>query len=213
MFIELSDITKVIKGVTVLEKINLTLENGTIYGLSGKNGSGKTMLMRVISGLVIPTSGSIKINEDILHKDISFPNSIGVLIESPSFIHDYTGFQNLKTLSMLQHKISDIEIIQALSDVGLEYEDKRVYRKYSLGMKQRLGIACAIMERPDIVILDEPINALDESGIVLVREILKKEKARGAVVIVACHDKTELESISDSIIVMESGRICNAKEN
>lgn len=208
MFIEMKNITKIIKGVTVLENINLNFEEGKIYGLKGKNGCGKTMLMRIICGLVIPTSGNININGDILHNDISFPSSIGVLIENPAFIPNYTGFQNLKILSQIQHKISDKEIIQSLIDVGLDYKDKRTYRKYSLGMKQRLGVACAIMEKPDIIVLDEPINALDENGVILVREILKREKDRGAIIIVACHDKEELEILSDSIVNMECGRIC-----
>lgn len=208
MFIELKNICKTINGVKVLDNINLRFETGTTYGLKGKNGCGKTMLMRTICGLVLPTNGSININDEILHKDISFPRSLGVLIENPAFISSYTGFINLKILSNIQHKISDDTIKQTLTDVGLDFNDKRTYKKYSLGMKQRLGIASAIMEHPDIIILDEPINALDEKGIELVREILKKEKQRGAIIIIACHDREELEGLSDLIISMEDGRVC-----
>lgn len=172
MYIEISNLSKTIKGVEVLKDISLRLESGKIYGLKGKNGSGKTMLMRCIAGLIRATQGKIDINGDILGKDISFPKSIGVLIENPAFIDKYTGFKNLKILASIQNKIDDDTIKQYLSSVGLEPEDKRTYKKYSLGMKQRLGIACALMESPDIILLDEPINALDESGIKLVRKLL-----------------------------------------
>lgn len=208
MIIDIKDMTKIINGVVVLEDINCSFESEKIYGLSGKNGSGKTMLMRTICGLVVPTKGSVNINGLLLHKDISFPPSVGVLIEKPSFISDYNGFQNLKILSRIKNIISDTEIIQVLYDVGLAPHDKKPYRKYSLGMKQRLGIACAIMEHPNIILLDEPTNALDENGVSLVRNILIKEKKRGAIIILACHDKEELEYISDTVILMEEGRIC-----
>ena len=133
------------------------------------NGSGKTMLMRAISGLILPTSGKVYINDKELGRHISFPPSIGILIENPSFISNYTGFKNLKILASIQNRISDDEIRDAIRKVGLDPDDKRTFKKYSLGMKQRLGIAAAIMERPDIVILDEPINALDEAGAGLIK--------------------------------------------
>lgn len=208
MNIKLQNITKTIKSTTVLKNINLSFEQGIVYGISGQNGCGKTMLMRIICGLIIPSQGTVIINGDILHKDISFPKSVGVLIENPAFISSYTGFQNLKILSQIQSKISDKQIRQSLIDVGLDPDDKRTYKKYSLGMKQRLGIACAIMEEPDIIILDEPINALDQNGIILIRDIFNKAKSRGAILIVACHDKQELEILSDVIIQMECGEIC-----
>lgn len=207
MYIEIKNLTKEIKGSVVLSNINLRLEQGKIYGIRGKNGSGKTMLMRAISGLILPTEGTIDINGEILGKQISFPRSIGVLIENPSFLPDYTGFRNLKTLAEIQGKIDDDKIRAAISKVGLDPDDKKKYKKYSLGMKQRLGIACAIMEEPDIVLLDEPINALDEKGVELVRGILQELKARGAIVMVACHDREELEALSDEIFEMEAGKI------
>ena len=207
MYIEIKNLTKEIKGSVVLSNINLRLEQGKIYGIRGKNGSGKTMLMRAISGLILPSEGTIDINGEILGKQISFPRSIGVLIENPSFLPDYTGFRNLKTLAEIQGKIDDDKIRAAISKVGLDPDDKKKYKKYSLGMKQRLGIACAIMEEPDIVLLDEPINALDEKGVKLVRGILQELKARGAIVMVACHDREELEALSDEIFEMEAGKI------
>lgn len=207
MYIEIRNLYKKIKGVTVLENINIKFSKGKIYGLQGKNGSGKTMLMRAICGLIIPTEGTVNINGEILHKDISFPKSLGALIENPAFLANYTGSQNLKLLSSVNGKVSDNEITSALKSVGLDPNDKRVYKKYSLGMKQRLGIACAIMGSPEIIVLDEPINALDESGVMQIRDILLQIKSNGAIIILACHDKNELELLSDEIIKMECGRI------
>ena len=178
-----------------------------MYGLKGKNGSGKTMLMRAICGLISPTSGSVVINGETLGKQISFPRSVGVLIENPAFIPGYTGLKNLQVLADIQKRIDKKKICETLEKIGLDPEDKRTYRKYSLGMKQRLGIAAAVMEDPDIVILDEPINALDESGAMQVRDILKEQKERGAICIIACHDSEELEYLSDEIIQIQDGEI------
>lgn len=211
MRIEIENLTKKIHGATVLEDISEVFEQGKIYGLSGKNGSGKTMLMRSISGLIKPTSGRILIDGKVLGEDFSFPPSIGVLIENPSFIPKYTGVKNLQLLAAIQNKISREDIDAALESVGLDPRDKRVFRKYSLGMKQRLGIACALMEKPDIVLLDEPINALDESGIILVKKLLAQAKERGAVIILSCHDKEELELLSDEILYMAEGKIVKKK--
>ena len=167
--VRLEEYCKSFKSAEVLKNINLTLESGKVIGLKGKNGSGKTMLMRAISGLILPTSGKVYINDKELGRQISFPPSIGILIENPSFISNYTGFKNLKILASIQNRISDDEIRDAIRTVGLDPDDKRTFKKYSLGMKQRLGIAAAIMERPDIVILNEPINALDEAGAGLIK--------------------------------------------
>lgn len=190
--VRLEDYCKSFKSAEVLKNINLTLESGKVIGLKGKNGSGKTMLMRAISGLILPTSGKVYINDKELGRQISFPPSIGILIENPSFISNYTGFKNLKILASIQNRISDDEIRDAIRKVGLDPDDKRTFKKYSLGMKQRLGIAAAIMERPDIVILDEPINALDEAGAGLIKGLLDELKANGSLIIIACHDTEEL---------------------
>ena len=144
--IEIKDYCKKIKGSEVLKDINLTLRGGNVYGLKGKNGSGKTMLMRAVCGLISPTSGSIVINGETLGKQISFPRSVGALIENPAFIPGYTGLKNLEVLADIQKKIGRSEICETLCKVGLDCNDKRTYRKYSLGMKQRLGIAAAVME-------------------------------------------------------------------
>lgn len=204
--VRLEDYCKSFKSAEVLKNINLTLESGKVIGLKGKNGSGKTMLMRAISGLILPTSGKVYINDKELGRHISFPPSIGILIENPSFISNYTGFKNLKILASIQNRISDDEIRDAIRKVGLDPDDKRTFKKYSLGMKQRLGIAAAIMERPDIVILDEPINALDEAGAGLIKGLLDELKANGSLII-ACHDTEELNYLSDEIYEIYDGEI------
>ncbi len=207
MYIKIEHVNKTIKKVPILNDINLELEGGNVYGLKGKNGSGKTMLMRAICGLIIPDNGIIDINGQTLGKDISFPPSIGVLIENPSFLSNYTGYKNLKVLASIKEIADDTMIRKALTDVGLNPDDKRTYHKYSLGMKQKLGIAAAVMEEPDIIILDEPINALDESSVANVRNILQEQKERGAIIIIACHDREELETLSDEIIEISEGMI------
>lgn len=205
--VRLEDYCKSFKSAEVLKNINLTLESGKVIGLKGKNGSGKTMLMRAISGLILPTSGKVYINDKELGRHISFPPSIGILIENPSFISNYTGFKNLKILASIQNRISDDEIRDAIRKVGLDPDDKRTFKKYSLGMKQRLGIAAAIMERPDIVILDEPINALDEAGAGLIKGLLDELKANGSLIIIACHDTEKLNYLSDEIYEIYDGEI------
>ena len=209
MYIKITDVNKTIKKAPILRDINVEFTGGKVYGLRGKNGSGKTMLMRAICGLITPDSGIIDIDGKILGKDISFPESIGVLIENPAFIGNYTGLKNLKVLASIQNRIGDEQIRKALEDIGLDPDDKRTYRKYSLGMKQKLGIAAAVMENPDIIILDELINALDDVSVEKVHDILEEQKKRGAVIIIACHDKEELDQLSDEIIEISDGRIIN----
>ncbi len=204
--------SKIIKKKEILKGINLVFKSGNIYGLKGKNGSGKTMLMRAACGLILPTAGYVRINDKIIGKDISFPPSIGVLLENPAFLDRYTGFQNLKMIAEIRNQIDDKRIYETLEQIGLEPEDKRIYRKYSLGMKQRLGIAAAIMESPDIIILDEPINALDESGAEQIRKILREHKKRGALIILSCHDTEELEYLSDIIYTIRDGEIVKKEE-
>ncbi|MBO7453107.1 MAG: ATP-binding cassette domain-containing protein [Paludibacteraceae bacterium] len=210
--IKIEGLSKSIKGALILDKVSITLTSGKIYGLKGKNGSGKTMLMRAISGLLIPDSGSVNINGKTLHKDISFPESIGILIENPSFLPQYTGFRNLKLLAGLTGNISDDELRIALERVGLDPEDKRTFRKYSLGMKQKLGIANAIMGEPDIIILDEPINALDEETVKKIKKVLLEIRDKDKLIIIACHDREELEFLSDIIYEIKDGSIVDRKE-
>ena len=207
MRIIVQNYTKKIKNNVVLDNVSVEMQSGFVYGLKGVNGSGKTMLMRAICGLIYPTSGKVIIDDKVVGKDISFPESVGILIENPAFLKNYTGFGNLKLLAEIQNKIDDSTIRQVLEKVGLDPDDKRVYRKYSLGMKQKLGIAAAVMESPDIIILDEPLNALDVEGVNRVKEIIAEQKAKGALIIVACHNSNELMEISDYIISIENGSI------
>lgn len=205
--IAIQNLSKTIKGNAVIQDISMNLKSGVIYGFKGINGSGKTMLMRLICGLIRPTEGEIRINGKTLGKDLSFPESIGVFLENPAFLDSYSGFQNLKILASIKAVATDEDIRATLSRVGLSPNDKKKYRKYSLGMKQRLGIAAAIMEKPDIVILDEPTNSLDADGVTLVKQIVQEEKARGALVILSCHDGELLKGMSDEIFLLECGHL------
>ena len=207
MNIKISHVSKTIKNNPVIKDISMELQSGAVYGFKGINGSGKTMLMRLISGLIRPTQGEISMNGKILGKDISFPNSIGVFLENPAFLEAYSGFNNLKLLASIKSVASDEDIRNTLLRVGLDPDSNKKYKKYSLGMKQRLGIAAAIMEKPEIVILDEPTNSLDEDGVDLVKHIVRNEKERGALVVVSCHDEEILKGMSDEVFLLEQGRL------
>ena len=207
MNIEVKNVCKIIHKQPVIQDVCVSMQSGKIYGFQGINGSGKTMLMRLISGLIYPTQGSIQIDGRLLGKEITFPDSVGLFLESPAFLDSYSGFQNLKMLASIQNKINDVQIRDTLIAVGLNPSDKKKYRKFSLGMKQRLGIAAAIMEAPDIVIMDEPTNSLDTDGIELVKTILTAQRERGALVIISCHDLSILQEMSDEILLLESGRV------
>lgn len=207
MNIKISHVSKIIKNNPVIKDISMELQSGAVYGFKGINGSGKTMLMRLISGLIRPSQGEISMNGKILGKDISFPNSIGVFLENPAFLDAYSGFNNLKLLASIKSVASDEDIRNTLLRVGLDPNSDKKYKKYSLGMKQRLGIAAAIMEKPEIVILDEPTNSLDEDGVDLVKHIVRNEKERGALVVVSCHDEEILKGMSDEVFLLEQGRL------
>ena len=203
--VKICEFTKILKGREVLKDINLTLKQGTVNGLFGHNGSGKSMLMRAISGLIYPTKGSVTVFGKELGKDISFPSSMGIVIENVGFWPYYTGFENLKTLAAIKNKITDDQIKHSIQRVGLDPEDKRTYRKYSLGMKQRLGIAQAIMEEPELLMLDEPTNALDDDGIEKIRQIIHEENERGATIVLASHNKEDLRLLCDHFYKMNDG--------
>ncbi len=207
MNISIEHVTKKIKNATVLKDICLEMKGGTVYGLQGKNGSGKTMLMRAISGLIRPTSGRIVINGEQLHKNISIPRSIGLLLENPSLLPEYDASQNLKLLAKMQGGVPEEEIRQLIRDVGLDDAGHKKVEKYSLGMKQRLGIAAAILGSPDIILLDEPINAIDGEGVEEIRSLILSLKNEKRIIIVACHDKEEMNLLADEIVHLRDGRI------
>lgn len=212
MIINIDHVSKTIKKIPIITDVSLTLKPGVITGLKGINGSGKTMIMRLICGLIKPTSGKIMFGDKELWKDISFPDSIGVLIENPAFIDYFSGFDNLRMLADIKNKVTSEDIKKTIETVGLDPNDKKKYKLYSLGMKQRLGIACAIMEHPDIIILDEPTNALDTAGIEMVKKVLVQEKERGAVILLSCHDYGILKELSDEIYFIENGMIKGYEE-
>ena len=203
-------VTKVIGKHKVIDQVSCTMQTGNITGLKGINGSGKTMMMRLIAGLIYPTEGQVIVDGKSVGKEIIFPPSLGIMLENPSFLNPYSGYENLKLLAGINHKISADEIDGALSRVGLLENKDKAYKKYSLGMKQRLGIAAAIMERPAILLLDEPTNSLDESGVALVKQIVQEEKARGATVVLSCHDASILADLADKIIAIQGGKIAEA---
>ncbi len=209
--IEIKNYTKILKGNAVLKNINLILKNGKVYGFSGINASGKTMLMRAICGLIKPTEGEVIIDGKLLGRDMSFPESVGALIENPSFNDSMTAYKNLELLASIKGIATKEDITNALTEVGLNPEDRRKYRKFSLGMKQKLGIACAIMENPRLLILDEPLNALDTDAVARVGRIVARFREQGAIVILACHSKADLDALSDEIIYIENGEIVNDK--
>lgn len=199
MIIKVENVSKIIRGNRVIEHISMELTSGKVFGFRGINGSGKTMLMRLIAGLIYPTKGQITVDNKILGRDINFPENMGLLIENPAFLDNYSGFANLKLLSSIQDKIDDKQIRRTLERVGLEPDSKKKYKKYSLGMKQKLGIAAAVLEKPELLILDEPANALDEEGVERLKKIVQEEKERGALIILSCHDAYLLEEMSDVI--------------
>lgn len=207
MNILVKDVTKLLHKAVILNHVSMELTGGNIYGFQGPNGSGKTMLMRLIGGLIRPTSGEVTVDGQRLGDAFDFPVSMGLLIENPAFLPDYTGLENLKLLAGIKRQADTAQICQTLRNVGLDPEDKRKYRKYSLGMKQRLGIAAAIMEQPDLILMDEPTNALDDHGVEQICELLRKERQRGALIILSCHDASILEKMSDVIYSLQDGRV------
>ncbi len=207
MKIDIKDYTKTIRKKTILENINLSFESGKIYGLHGRNGSGKTMLLRAICGLILPTEGSVSIDGKIIGKDIEFPNSVGIIIESMSMLPEYSGYDNLKMLAKIKKIATDNDIRTAMNAVGLDPENKKRVGTYSLGMKQKLNIAQAIMEKPELYLLDEPTNALDEGTVNDIRDLLLQLKKNGALIIIASHNKEDLSVLCDEVIKINEGQI------
>ena len=213
MKVEVKNFTKKIKGNTVIEHVNYTFESSRVYGLHGRNGSGKTMLLRAICGLILPTEGCVAVDGKVIGKDIEFPKSVGIIIEHMSMVEDMNGFDNLKALAKINNMVSDDEIRQCLFSVGLDPDDRRKVKKYSLGMKQKLNIAQAVMEHPKLLLLDEPTNGLDRESVEKFSEVIKKLKYEGSLIIIASHINEELNGVCDDIIEIEHGRILkNEKE-
>ncbi|MDQ0189824.1 ABC-2 type transport system ATP-binding protein [Alicyclobacillus cycloheptanicus] len=205
--VEVNRVTKKIKGMDVLHDITFSVDKGKIVGLVGPNGSGKTMLFRIIAGLVKPTSGQVSLFGETLHQTISFPRSVGIILEKPGFLEEYSGFNNLKFLADIQKKIGVEQIKEAMTQVGLDPEDKRKVSAYSLGMKQKLAIAQAIMEEPELILLDEPMNGLDETSVKVVYELISNQQSRGATILLTSHNKEDIETLCDEVYKIRSGKI------
>ena len=203
--IKVEDVSLTMQKTEILKNINITFETGQIYGLVGRNGSGKTMLMKCFCGFVRPTKGSIFVGDKKIGQDLDFIENAGIIIETPGFIPYYSGLKNLMILAGLNKKITKEEVKKTMEQVGLNPKLKRYVGKYSLGMRQRLGIAQAIMEEPDILILDEPMNGLDNQGVEDIRKILLEQKEQGKTIIIASHNREDIDILCDQVWEMNHG--------
>lgn len=211
--IQLQNVTKRIKENTVLDNVSYTFKSGFVYGLYGQNGSGKTMLLRAISGLINLDSGSIFIDGEKLHDKIEFPPETGIVIENMELLPKCSAKRNLQMLAKIKNIADEKDIIFSLERVGLDPDSDKKVKKFSLGMKQRLNIAQAIFENQKIILLDEPTNALDEDAVQLIYKIIREEKSRGATIIVATHHKEDLKEVCDVILKIAEGKIVEENEN
>ena len=209
MKIELNNVTKKLDKELVLNDISLSLDSGKIYGLVGRNGSGKSMLLKTICGFVKPDKGYVKVDGEDIYKNNTFPKKTAALIERPNYLPDLTGYENLKMLASINKIIGDKEILNTLEKVNLLEEKDKKFKKYSLGMKQKLGIAQVLMENPDIMIFDEPFNGLEEESVKKIRKLLLDEKKKGKLIIIATHIKEDINELCDIIYRVDNGRIIN----
>lgn len=204
-YIRLKDVYKTMKGTQVLNGVNLTVEQGDIVGIRGINGSGKTMVLRAIAGL-IRVDGSVEIGGKKMEPG-ECPKDIGVLVEMPGFLPEFTGKKNLQLLGMLQEGVTEEDIEEAMNAVGLDPKDRRHYKKYSLGMKERLGIAQAILKKPKLILLDEPTNGIDSDGIQILEELLWRLKEAGSTIVVTSHDRDFLDAVTSQCYEMKEGSL------
>lgn len=212
MKIKVENYTKEIKKKVVLSNVNVEFESGKIYGLHGRNGSGKTMLLRAICGLILPTQGCVEIDGKVVGKDIEFPDSVGLIIENMSMWPDYSAYDNLYMLAKIKKIASPDDIRNALNIVGLDPDDKKKVKAFSLGMKQKLNLAQAIMEKPQLYLLDEPTNALDEETMNKIRSLLLELKNEGALIIIASHNKDDLDILCDEVFEIYEGNLKKKSE-
>lgn len=205
--IKVENVSLKIKKDMILRNINVEFDDGKIHGIIGRNGSGKTMLMKCICGFIRPTEGEITVAGKRIGIDCDFPESIGVIIETPEFIPYYSGFKNLKLLADINGKITDGDIQRSIELVGLDPNLKKSVKKYSLGMRQRLGLAQAIMENPDLLILDEPMNGLDKDGVGEMRKYLLDLKEQGKTILIASHSAEDIDVLCDTVVEMDKGKM------
>ena len=207
MKIKICKLSKIIDNNIILNDVNMNLESGNIYGFIGRNGSGKTMLLKMICGFVNPSSGNILIDDESIFQKNYFNNNIRALIEKPKFIDSLSGFDNLKLLVNINNTIDDNTINYWLDKIGLLDEKNKLYGKYSLGMKQKLGIIQVLMENPPIMIFDEPLNGIDEKSANIVRDILLKEKENGKLILISTHIKEDIETLCNVIYKFDNGNV------
>lgn len=212
MKIEVKNLNKEFKNNLVLDNVNMTLESGKIYGFVGRNGSGKSVLLKIMCGLYSPTSGSVCYDGKDIFKDNSFAPDTRALIEKPGFIADLSGYDNLEMLASIEDKIGSKEIMKSLEDVNLMSEKDKKFGKYSLGMKQKLGIAQVLMENPTVMMFDEPFNGVEEETVQKLRNILKEEKKKGKLIIISSHIKEDITKLADVIYRFDNGKVEKMKE-
>lgn len=203
----LQNISKQFKNQVVLEPLTISFKRGKIHGIIGNNGSGKTVLFKIICGLLLPTTGSVQVNGKTVGQETDFAPDTGIIIEQPGFLSLETGFQNLKDLASIKGTCSDKQIREALVRVGLDPDDKKRVGKYSMGMRQRLGIAQAIMEEPALLIFDEPMNGLDKRGTGQIRELLLHLKQEGKTILIASHIAEDIKILCDTVCEIEDGKL------
>lgn len=203
--IEVQNVVKRFRDQVVLKNISISFEKGQIHGIVGRNGSGKTVLFKCICGLMHPEEGVILVNGKRVGRDVDMPEDIGAIIEAPGFLPNYSGYKNLRFLANIRRKIGKEEILNVLKTVGLDPESRKHVGKYSLGMRQRLGIAQAIMEDPEILILDEPMNGLDNAGVQDIRALLLELKAQGKTILLASHNHEDIAALCDTVHEMDGG--------
>lgn len=211
-YLEVSGVSKTIGPEQVLDHVSFAVEQGEVVGLEGKNGSGKTMAMRAVCGLIRPTEGEVRVAGKLLWKDVSFPQSVGLLIEAPALLGGYSALENLRLMASIKGVAGRGALRHAIERVGLDPDERKHVRKYSLGMKQRLGLAMALMEAPELLVLDEPTNALDEKGHDMLVEIVRQERAREAAILLSSHDADFLCAVCDRVCHMRSGRVTDVEE-
>lgn len=203
--IEVQNVVKRFRDQVVLKNVSISFEKGKIHGIVGRNGSGKTVLFKCICGLMHPEEGVILVNGKRVGRDVDMPENIGAIIEAPGFLPNYSGYKNLRFLANIRRKIGKEEILNVLKTVGLDPESRKHVGKYSLGMRQRLGIAQAIMEDPEILILDEPMNGLDNAGVQDIRALLLGLKTQGKTILLASHNHEDIAALCDTVHEMDGG--------
>jgi len=203
--ITVTNVSKHFKEGTALKNVTIAFEKGKIHGIIGRNGSGKTVLFKCICGFIPPSAGEIVVSGKVIGKDTDIPDNVGIIIESPSFLPNYSGYKNLRLLASINNRINKDTIRAAMTKVGLDPDSKKHVKKYSMGMRQRLGIAQAIMEDPEILILDEPMNGLDHAGVKEIRQLLKGLRDDGKTIILSSHNSEDIQELCDTVCEMDAG--------